>query len=642
MSVTMARVRLLGLGLVVVGGVCVLGPGCTPDGSGLGTYFDVDGGSAVPDASTIDGAAADGGTPDAESGAICVTDNAPCSNGGLCEGGQCASCADNIDDPNCTAAYGGADQPFICLGGVCSAGNCRTSADCAAHPQGALCGIAQPNQCGKCTADAQCAAINAATPVCNTASGLCVASANSCSGTLDNTACPINAGDVCCTSACAPGNCCPGVAGDTLCKTKLSNSNAICGAGKTCTTCDAVSGLTFIVDPVGGKDDTATGSAQSGGTATPACAFKTITGALKVIGPYPTAGTVIQVRNTGAVSAGANGETFPIIVTQNVVITATGGLVNVNPPPNAIAFTFASAGSGIDGTLGGGSISINGGGHTATSGIFATTGSAATIQNVTVKNFAGAGIRVANAGVLTIRGGVAVSGNGTVLVRRSGLMVGDTAHADIIVPNGTAATTFNGNTQNGIQVAGRGSVTLQGAHVGTVGTVEASANAGAGLAIAQTPGSPLPLNAITGLVTTSTTAGSGIRIEAGSKVTLRDTVTLAHTGNGLLVATSVIGNSRNNVLATIDLGTAADPGGNVFQASANGNRAAGVCLQVDPGSGNLSARGNIFSGPKNCATAAAALSFDAKSCGGGRDLGLSPSLRDTKGNDIDVAMCTHP
>jgi hypothetical protein len=65
---------------------------------------------------------------------------------------------------------------------------------------------------------------------------------------------------------------------------------------------------------------------------------------------------------------------------------------------------------------------------------------------------------------------------------------------------------------------------------------------------------------------------------------------------------------------------------------------------VDGSSGTLSARGNIFSGAKNCATTAASLTFSNANCAANRDLGLAISRAGgtTVGNDIDVSLCTHP
>jgi hypothetical protein len=421
----------------------------------------------------------------------------------------------------------------------------------------------------------------------------------------------------------------------------------VCSSGHRCTTCDPVGGLNYIVDPANGNDNSATGSGTSGGgNANAACAFKTITRALQAIGVNPGVGTTITVRNTGAVSAAGNGETFPINVTRNVVITASGGLVTVTPGANQLGFAFASAGSGIDGALGGGSMTIDGATNTALIGVAATTGSTdgTKLKNVTIQNFLREGIFVVNAGILTINQGVIVKNNGTTTNAHPGLHVNGTGHVNIIVAMGQTQTSFNHNTQHGILVDGAGSVNLQGVVTNGVSTVDASSNTVAGISIAQTPGNTLPQNLVNGLGVIGTTNGNGIRIEGGSNVQVRNCYVLGNAGNGIHVTTHVAGMVRTNTLTNIDLGKMNSAGLNTVQATigSNANQGAGICLQVDINTGTLSAEGNIFHGPVNCSQNAGVLTFNNGNCGGNRDLGIAPSLGTTNGNDIDVLMCTHP
>jgi hypothetical protein len=611
---------------------------------------------------------------DGDGGSICAVDNAACSNAGsngLCKSQVCAACIDGPatgdagsgdagsgdadggdasgggagggDDANCATAYGGAE---LCLSGVCTPGNCRVNGDCTGNVTGPLCGITQPHFCGKCANDAQCLALSPGTPVCNTGTGLCVASAGSCNGQADNTVCSINGADVCCGFACTTGECCPGAGGDTTCKTKLGNNSAVCSAGRECTLCDAVAGNTFIVDPAAGVDNGATGSGTAAGQPNASCAFKTITRALQAVGATPPAGTVIRIRNTGPVSVAGNGETFPLNVTSNVTITSSGGAVTVTPPAAGIGFAFASAGSGINGSLGGGSLVIDGASNTAATAVTSTTGSTATttLENVTIQNFLQDGIQVI-AGSFTIKQGVLVTGSGTTAARRPGLHVTGSGHVDITVPAGQTTTAFNTNTQYGILVDGIGSVALTGSQSGGSGTIETRGNNTAGLAIIQNPSGGVPSNSVTGLLSVGTINGHGIRIGGGSNVKIRSSHSLGNFNSGLIVATLVIGSTRYNSLTTIDLGKSGDPGGNQFQATigSNANQGAGICLQVDPNTGALSAQGNLFSAGKNCATTPASLTFNSTACSANRDLGLVVSSGGaTTGNDIDVAQCTHP
>jgi hypothetical protein len=345
------------------------------------------------------------------------------------------------------------------------------------------------------------------------------------------------------------------------------------------------------------------------------------------------------------VSVAGNGETFPLNVTANVTITASGGAVTVTPPAGEIGFAFASAGSGINGSLGGGSLIIDGGSSTAFTAVTSTTGSTSTttLENVTIQNFLRDGIQVI-AGNFTIKQGVLVVGSGTAAARRPGLHVTSTGHVDITVPAGQAMTAFNSNTQHGILVDGAGSVTIIGSQLGGSGTVETRGNYTSGLTITQTPAVGLPLNTVTGFVSVGTTNGNGIRIGGGSSAKIRSSHALGNFNSGIIVGTLVIGSTRHNTLAGIDLGKPSDPGGNQFQATigSNANQGAGICLQVDPNTGALSAQGNLFSAGKNCATTPASLTFNSAACSANRDLGLAVSSGGaTTGNDVDVAQCTH-
>ena len=571
------------------------------------------------------GASGGGGAPG------CGADGVACPvNGGsgICASQVCVACT---SDPQCVTAYG---VDNLCLTGSCTPGDCRVDLDCNSSANGSICGASQPNFCGKCTSDTQCTGGN----ICDITSGKCVA--NSCAVGNGN-ACTQNPSDVCCSATCSTGTCC---------------SNADCGASTvchnhTCTACDAVTGANpvYLVDPVNGDDGTATGSGTSASVATASCSFATITRALQAIGPSPAAGTVISVIGASSIPFAANAkaikEVFPIDVPKNVIISAQGGLVTVKPPASSVAFSLAAPASGIDGAARGGSMIIEGTTHNAFVGVHVGTGSTdgTILRSVTIQNFVQEGILMTGSGVLGIKEGVSVLSNGLGSPNLPGLHITGSAHANIIVPNGLAMTSFNKNGQHGILVSGTGYVNIQGSQSGGVGTIECLQNDVAGLAISQTPGAGLPVNTVNGLVVAGTTNGNGIRIEAGSNVNVTNSSSLANAGSGILITTSVSGAAatRNNSIANIVLGSPTAAGNNTFQASVGPNAGAGICLQLDASSGTLMARGNHFSGGVNCATTPAVLSFDNKSCGNNRDLGLLKSLNNTAGNDIDVLLCTH-
>lgn len=621
-----------------------------------------DAGDSSKAADANDGAVNDATTPaDASDGSpSCGADNAACTISGndLCKAGTCSRCADPADDGHCRTAYGSASMPYLCLAGACAPGDCRHNGDCAGNPNGRICGAATPNLCGKCTTDRQCADQGGG-PVCDTSNGTCVA--GTCAIDAGVAAgdgpgvCPINGSDICCTGTCQPGAgtnaCCPGVNASAYCTTKIG-THAAC-VNNACTACPAVSGSTYLVDPVAGSDQTGTGD----GT-TPGCGFKTITRALQVIGA-PVSATSIAVLGPSTVSAG---ETFPIPLPANVTVTTTGGAVEVDVPDGTSGFTLTTIGSGIrGGTLGDAGVdpglTINGrsGGNNGTVGIVVDTGAGVTtangpqLSNVVVTSFHADGILVQNTGIVRIGFGVTSTANGVPGARMAGLHVTDNAQAIINVASGDPAAHFDGNTNHGIHVDANGSITLMGVvtdrRTGT-GTVTANGNFLAGVWIEQTPGTP-PLNSITGLVAFANTNGNGFRFVGGSNVKLRGSAALANHDDGLVVSAGGGGAPGNNI-SMIDVGTAVDAGGtfggNTFQEplGAGNNGGAGVCLDVGDGAGMLQAAGNVFQA-NNCATGAGTLSLNMGACanvapcaGGVCDLGIVNAT----GNGINVSMCT--
>lgn len=607
-----------------------------------------------------DGAVSDGAKLDAADGSTCGADNTACKTNGndsLCKGGACSACTNPTDDSHCTAAYGSASTPYLCLAGVCTPGDCRHNIDCAANPNGALCGASAPNLCGKCTSDKQCVD-QAGGPVCNTTTGECVAGtcaidAGVTSGDGVGT-CPVNASDICCTGTCQPGPganaCCPGAAAAAYCATKLANPHATC-TNNVCTACPAVTGGTYSVDPVNGSDQAGTGD----GTVT-GCGFKTIARALQVIGA-PVAATTISVLGPSTVMAG---ETFPIVLPANVTLTTAGGAVEVDVPDGTSGFTLNAANSAIDGgTLDDAGVTpgltINGrsAGNNALFGIQIDTGmvtlaNSPQISNVIVTSFVNDGILVENAGIVRIGGGVTSTLNGTDAARRAGLHV--TANGQAVVDVGTTDTPthFDANTNQGILVDANGQLTVTATvtdlAAGT-GTVTTNRNYQAGIWIEQTPGTP-PLNSISGVVAFGNTNGSGIHLFGGSSAKLRNSALVGNQLNGLIV-TAAAGGPGNDI-SGIDLGTNVAGGGtfgdNTFQLplGMGNNGGAGLCLDMGDNAGTLAAAGNVFQAD-NCATGVHALTFNAGACdntpcaGGVCDLGIT----DLTGNDIDVTMCTH-
>jgi hypothetical protein len=631
--------------------------------------------SAVADAHA-EGAATDSGGPEAstvDSGdaGACGADFTACHENdapGLCKGGLCSTCVDPTDDAHCTAAYGSANTPFLCVAGACIAGDCRIDTDCETSASGRLCGVATPHECGKCTVDSECAgsAPDAGTRVCDTTTGRCVTGA--CSSEADAgpaagpSICPINASDICCASACVPGGsnaCCPGQ--DAYCESKLNDLSATC-LGGVCTVCAPVSpeSPNYFVDPIHGDDSKGTGN----DSASAGCAFKTITRALAVIEQSVVSATVTVI---GPSIVDVNGgEVFPIVLPANVMLTTKTGTVTVAVPQGRRGFWLDAANSAIVGGPSGDGGAVPGlviqgstlpldpnpnGGGMVTNGIIAagtglTAATAPRISNLVIETFRDDGILVEGEGILRIGPGVTSTRNGTTPGDRANGLYVEGGQAIIAVGATESPTHFDSNAGHGILVEGGGSVTVNGtvsnAAAGT-GSVTANLNDLAGAWIEQGVANP-PENAITGLVAFGSTSGYGLRLVAGSNVKLRSSAALANQLSGVIVSSSTT--FATDDISKIDLGAVSDAGvsfgGNTFQgtlATAK-NGGAGLCLATRANSGTLHAEGNTFEGV-NCATTAVALPLNAAGCdngacaGGVCDLGITAA-----GNTIDVATCT--
>ncbi len=538
---------------------------------------------------------------------------------GLCKMATCVACTDGSDDAACTGAYGNANTPYLCVGGACVPGNCRADGDC---PLGQLCGATTPNLCGKCLGDQQCQADPTYGPgtICNLAAGTC---GSSMCALPDDTACAANAGDVCCNKTCVPGACCD----SAFCHDTKGNDFTC--VNHVCTRCDQATNDTYYVDPVNGSDASGTGATTAGGQPSPACAFKTITRALAVLGPSPTPGTQIVILGAN-VAVGA-GETFPLAVPPKTTVAGQMKSAAIKVPPKGSAFVLGAPGATLA------SLTIDGQTHTGYYGVLVGKGCDATctIKNVAVQNTGKDGILV-GAGALTIGAGTTVTGAGTLAATHSGLHV---AGGNVVIDNpaGSAPIAFNDNSAHGILVDLIGSVNITGVPSGgNAGTVVANANNYAGLWIETTPGKNAPRSLVRGIVAFGQTGGNGMRIIAGSSIEVRGSVLLGNAGNGVHVSPYVAGKMVSNDVSMIDLGAPNDPGGNTLQATQGmgNNDNAGICLTVAPNSGKLLAEGNVFAGPIDCSKPNAGKIRLDNRCGAA-DVGVTGA-----NNTIDVANCT--
>jgi len=408
-----------------------------------------------------------------------------------------------------------------------------------------------------------------------------------------------------------------GAGGGTACtSTTQCASTQVCIAS-VCTPCDAVtysSGSTvYFVDPANGNDSNGTGSAKSGGQAANACAFKTITRALQVIGsPTQASGVIVKLKgNAGA----ATGEAFPISVPQYVVIQGATAPVTVTLAAAKGGFEFVGTGSTLKDLV------LEGGGNSGVAVRLATTDLSATLDGVTIQNTAATGVDIL-AGTLNLLAGTTVQLAGTTASRQEGITVEGTGK--LVAKLTTGRVSVIKNTAQGIHVLERGSVDLEGAVTSNTsatpttfaGTIVVSQNNDANIELNQTGTTPRPLNTIKGVLATGSVNSDGLLILAGTVASVRRSVFVGNGQNGIrLLHTNTRANGVNDV-SNIDLGKTNDPGLNVLQGANDqlNNKGAGICIDIDPAQTQaINAQGNLFA-VADCSTTTATLTKNMTDC----------------------------
>lgn len=651
----MRKVMIIRLGIATaitaLGAAGAITSGCTSSSStsgdaGTGDSGSTSSGSSSGSSSGGDGGSTDSGTPpvvcaDAGNDTACVNPSTGAND--FCVSQECNACTPVTDDGNCATAYGAGN---ICVGGACVTGNCHTSANCTAGNGDAneICGVNTPNTCGACTNDAQCQAdpVYGSSYICTTATGStqgqCVPGTCGTSGTggAVNGPCTANTSDECCgggvADTCIPGNCCT----STQCTSGQTCQN------HTCTACALTTGNAYYVDPANGTDNGHTGAST--------CPFKTITKALEFIGANAAAGTTIQLLDNDPAT---NGETFPIIVPQNVIIeTAAAGVDGGAVSTATITVVAGKAGFELNAPSSGlSNLVIDGNTNQATTGIAVLTGAVTattSVVNVTVQNFLRPGIAVGGGGV-TLGPGLDVTGNGTTANPAPGVqIVGGTATIVGTAAAGTAGhTSIHANTQHGVLVEEAGGVTITGGSTPVTAAntafVDLDANHVAGLWISQTPGNAtVPTNAVTGVEITGIIAGNGIRVTGGSSLVLRGSYVVGNADSGVDITAFGAGVTSNVSLAGIDLGSANVDGNNTLQGTGSSvNPVAGVCVGIPAAATNgqtLNAVGNVW-GSVNCATTAGTVSH-TNNCQNGSDTDIGGIKGTGNANSALVTMCT--
>jgi hypothetical protein len=534
----------------------------------------------------------DAGTGVDANGDSCSSGGSACSSGGMpeiCSDGACITCNDPTDDAACQAAYG---TGTLCIQGSCVAATCRVSTDCAG---GVAC---VDNQCMNCMADSDCASGQ----ICNT--GTCSDALAACSAQTESAAC--GSGDLCCPRT--AGLECEHV---QCCQTSDCGVNELCAGGAcvpSSSGCAAPTTPAYFVD--------ATFAGPSTGSMT--CPWKSLHDAFNAVRTDNFTGDSTVTIIAGTFDSTV--ETFPLVVPASVFVTIPALHLDptIEPPANTTAFIVpfsaeAGATSGWSARLS--DLEIKQATQGTGNGILATGGTAAApvqIDDVDITNFYH-GINV-EGGVTHVADAVRSLDNGF-----SGVRVGGGTANVTLSASANAASVFTGNIV-GIYVTNDPNSILIAAG-SPQNLLHCDGNSNSGIRVE----SPNPANSIS-YVAAESNSTNGLGLYGGASVKVRNSTFVNNTLSGVRV---VAGTSES--MTGMDLGTAADPGNNVFSA----NTQAEVCVDLDTPTGTLLLAGNTW---------------DALSCASGGSVpnehlcktankgfgstGLPPA--------VDVSQCTLP
>jgi hypothetical protein len=529
-----------------------------------------------------------------------------CSAGKVCLNHFCSPCTGATDaegDTRCKsdARYG---ATTLCLAGVCTVADCRTDADCAVAgstpTKTRICGVVEANRCGGCVNDSQCQGSSDTTgsagpnSMCEISTGACIS--RNCAAGGNSYCTTANPADVCCGTTCQTGNCC-GVGGNVSCSSGGCSSTDPAKAG-ICTSCDAASGNTFYVDPVSGNDVTGTGATTSMGNAAPACAFRTVTRALQIIGGAPPVGTKIIVLGDSTVALRpAPEEKYPIRLPSNVEVRAMSGPIQINDNS-----AFSVVGTAV--TIRGFKIATT---VARSYGVEVQPGASLTTGALEISGFSVAGL---------VSRGRAFLGDGTSLKNNAGEGALATSRGLISVELRTTAplggVRFEGNMGYGASVIDQGELLLRGNGDARAPTVQVLNNRKGGVRV-----EPRAVAELRGLFIAGSTAASGVDVYPDSLVKIAESTIL---NNKLGVTVSQFGSATN-------LGSILIEESNVLQVSPGGplapNSVAGICLAaghtaLGTSPQRLFARRNVFAGPRDCRAASPGGLSSLSACSGAR------------------------
>jgi hypothetical protein len=547
-----------------------------------------------------------------------------CSAGRVCVNRFCSPCtgATTADgDALCKGdpRYGAST---LCLGGLCSIADCRTDGDClvAGTTKTRLCGAVEANKCGGCTSDAQCQGSSDTTgsagpsSMCEISTGACIP--RSCTAGGNSYCTTANPADVCCGGTCQAGNCC-GTGGGLSCVSGGCSSTDATKAG-VCTTCEAAANNTYYVDPVNGSDETGTGN----NSAVASCALKTVRRALQLIGAPAVATKIIVVGDSTVALRPAPEELYPIVLPSNIEIAAQTGPIQINDRDG-----FRIEGKEV--IIRGFKIA------TAVSrsyGVEVRANASVRLRALEVSGFNGAGVIVKD-GSIVLEDGVVVKnniGDGMIVAGPQGKAV-----VDLRTTATASGVRFEGNGGYGIGVFDRARLSLSGNGNATTPTVAIVNNVKGGIRV-----DPRAIGELRGIVVTGSRMGSGIDVYPETLLRLSESTVL---GNKFGVSVNPAGTLTN--IGNILLDEA-----NTFQVLPGGpiapNSVVGICVNaghvpLGMTATKLSARHNIFAGPRDCRTASPGGLSSLTACSGTRSDVAVVKLPNLVSPQLFVDNCTY-
>lgn len=340
-------------------------------------------------------------------------------------------------------------------------------------------------------------------------------------------------------------------------------------------TCDPLSSTTTDVY----VDQRYTGSTPTG---TQSCPYPTILQGMSAAGTLPPSNSV-TIHVAGASPPLVYNETSSVAVPANRTLLGDDGPTQTTINASGVCGAVTCA------------VMVDGGG---------------VLDGFTVRSESGSGIVTAHSNTAPVARNVAAVGSKVVGILALGSAeLGPNINASNNTGNGVQSpasasgtlhvvgtnNAFDSNGANGINVDGAAALNFEG------GTASGNFQ---GIRLAGTSSTGGILHTITSLTAKNNTGPGGVVAYNGQTIKLRKSTLLANTGAGLLFTYALAGSG------SLDLGTATDPGNNVFggATTATNNRVVGLRLCGVPAASVVSGLGNSWA---VCPPVETALACDA-------------------------------